>query len=195
MEIKTDTKSKIMQAAIRLFPVLGYEKTSMRRIAEEVGITKPALYYYFKNKDELFKSIVDFGNKFSYEKLNEIKKTEASIDEKLKQLVWIKFSFMNQDEEVKKFSGWLMTDGLKYLLKLDMEQELTKQMSLISDIIDHAIEIGELREDLCKDCFIYLLFGAANIYARRHYFFGEDNIDQDKVNKLIHTLLSSAKNN
>ena len=194
MKEKCDTKSKIMMAAIKLFPDRGYEKTSMRIIAEEVGITKPALYYYFKNKDELFRAIVDYGNEFTIDKLIEVKKSDDSIENKLKSLLWIKFSLMHQNEEVKKFSGWLMTDGLRYLLKYDMEQNIIQQTELVYSIIDEAISNGDLREDLDKECFVFLLIGAANIFARRQYVFGQDLINNQKIDELIKTLITDARN-
>lgn len=195
MQNKNDTKSKIMMAAIKLFPELGYEKTSMRLIAETVGISKPALYYYFKNKDELFRSIVDYGNEFSIKKLQEIRDDDVPIDKKLTDLVWIKFSIMHQNEEVKKFSGWLVTDGLKNLLKIDMEQQIRLQQSIIYDIFEKAIEKGELRKDLDLECFTYLLLGAANVYARRQYIFNENIINDEKINSLVQTLLCDARTN
>ena len=195
MNIKTDTKSKIIYAAVKLFPELGYEKTSMRRIAEEVGITKPALYYYYKNKDELFKSIVDFGNNFSIQRLTEICDKDLPIEQKLKELVWIKFSFMDEMEEVRRFSGWLTTDGLKYLAKFDLDQEINEQLSIIYQIISNAKDNGELRVDLEEEAFIFLLFGAANLYIHRHFILNKDEITKDKIDRLIDTLLSDARNN
>jgi len=194
MEIKTDTKSKIIHAAVKLFPELGFEKTSMRRIAEEVGITKPALYYYYKNKDELFKSIVDFGNNFSLHRLLEIRDEDSSFDQKLKDLAWIKFSFMHENEDVRRFSGWLTTDGLKHLAKFDIDQDINKQMSIIYEIISNAKTKGELRSDLDEEAFIFLLFGAANVYVRRHFVLGKNQMTEDKIEQLIETLMRDARN-
>ena len=46
------TKENIVKTALQLFLQNGYEKTSLNHIAREVGITKPAIYHHFKNKDE-----------------------------------------------------------------------------------------------------------------------------------------------
>jgi AcrR family transcriptional regulator len=54
-----DTRSKIQNVALRLFIENGYEATSLREIAEEVGVTKAALYYHFKTKDEIVTSLID----------------------------------------------------------------------------------------------------------------------------------------
>ncbi len=52
------TRIRILEAAQDLFTEKGYEKISLREIAEAVGITKAALYYYFPTKEKLFEELV-----------------------------------------------------------------------------------------------------------------------------------------
>lgn len=54
-----DTKEKILLTALQLFARDGYEAVSVRNIAEELGMTKGALYRHYKNKRDIFDSIVD----------------------------------------------------------------------------------------------------------------------------------------
>jgi AcrR family transcriptional regulator len=54
-----DTRTKIQRVGLRLFTEHGYEATSLREIAEELGVTKAALYYHFRSKDEIIESLVD----------------------------------------------------------------------------------------------------------------------------------------
>lgn len=53
-----DTKTEIHRAAVNLFSTQGYDKTSLREIAEQVGITKASLYYHYSSKQELLRAIV-----------------------------------------------------------------------------------------------------------------------------------------
>ncbi|MGX1614444.1 TetR/AcrR family transcriptional regulator [Micromonospora chalcea] len=53
------TRQRIQAVALELFTEHGYEKTSLREIAERLGVTKAALYYHFKSKDEIVTSLVD----------------------------------------------------------------------------------------------------------------------------------------
>ncbi len=55
-----DTKEKITKTALRMFLEKGYENTSLNDIAREVGITKPAIYHHFKNKDQLFHEVLNW---------------------------------------------------------------------------------------------------------------------------------------
>ena len=56
----TNTKEKILVAALRLFAVNGYEAVSVNQIAGELGITKGALYKHYKNKRDIFNCIFEY---------------------------------------------------------------------------------------------------------------------------------------
>jgi AcrR family transcriptional regulator len=58
-ERRTDTREKIRRVALELFAEQGYEKTSLREIADRLGVTKAALYYHFKTKEAIVTSLVD----------------------------------------------------------------------------------------------------------------------------------------
>jgi len=53
-----DTRARIQQVALDLFAERGYSKTALREIAEQLGVTKAALYYHFKTKEEILVSIL-----------------------------------------------------------------------------------------------------------------------------------------
>src|ERR1700755_21707 len=54
-----DTRARIKQVAVELFTEQGYEKTSLREIAERLDVTKAALYYHFKSKEDIVASLVE----------------------------------------------------------------------------------------------------------------------------------------
>ncbi len=56
---RADTRSRLREVALQLFAEQGYEKTSLREIAERLGVTKAALYYYFKSKEDIVRSLVE----------------------------------------------------------------------------------------------------------------------------------------
>ncbi len=67
---ETGVREEILATGMRMFIQQGYHGLAMRQISEAVGVSKAALYYYFKDKEELFLAILN-----AY--LNEM---EASID-------------------------------------------------------------------------------------------------------------------
>jgi AcrR family transcriptional regulator len=84
--MKPDGKVKIIQAAQRLIACQGVEKTSMRDIAEEAGITTGAIYYYYKSKEELLYDVMDYASAVTTEIMKMRSNPEAKPDEVLDEI-------------------------------------------------------------------------------------------------------------
>jgi AcrR family transcriptional regulator len=56
---RRDTRARIQRVALELFAEQGYERTSLREIAERLGVTKAALYYHFKSKEDIVRSFTE----------------------------------------------------------------------------------------------------------------------------------------
>ncbi len=52
-----DTKQRILDVALDLFTEQGYDGTSLRQIAEQLGVTKAALYYHFESKEDILMAL------------------------------------------------------------------------------------------------------------------------------------------
>jgi AcrR family transcriptional regulator len=86
-------KAKLIEAAVRLFVKKGYENTSLKDLANTVGIQAPAIYYYFKSKREILREIVDA----SWDKYRELVMDKVvGIDdpeERIKSLIRLMVAF------------------------------------------------------------------------------------------------------
>jgi AcrR family transcriptional regulator len=51
-------RPEVLDAALKLFLVSGYDGTSMQAVADEAGVTKPVVYACFNSKDELFRALL-----------------------------------------------------------------------------------------------------------------------------------------
>ena len=58
MPSKGNTKQEILDAALKLFSVHGYEATSISQLAEAVGIRKASLYSHFENKQAILDALI-----------------------------------------------------------------------------------------------------------------------------------------
>jgi AcrR family transcriptional regulator len=56
---RSDTRERIQAVALELFVEQGYDGTSLREIAERLDVTKAALYYHFRTKDDIARSLVE----------------------------------------------------------------------------------------------------------------------------------------
>lgn len=53
-----DTRHRLLQSAEQEFAMQGYDKASLRQICARVGVTTGALYFFFENKEDLFKNVL-----------------------------------------------------------------------------------------------------------------------------------------
>ena len=79
---KTAAHEKIVKAAMKEFLTKGFEKASMKAVADEVGMTSAGLYRHFKDKQDMFSELVKPGivlveewrdrhKQFSYQEMNQ----------------------------------------------------------------------------------------------------------------------------
>ncbi|MFF3560978.1 TetR/AcrR family transcriptional regulator [Streptomyces sp. NPDC002574] len=53
------TRERIEQTALELFSARGYDRTSLREIAEQLGVTKAAVYYHFRSKEDIVAALFE----------------------------------------------------------------------------------------------------------------------------------------
>ena len=96
--LKEEVRQKIKKAAISEFEENGYQKTSMRSIALNAGVTVGNLYRYFENKDDLFNVIIQPAFQEIYKFIDEFARFKKS-----------KLSEEKQKEDfIKMFEGSLI---------------------------------------------------------------------------------------
>ena len=82
-----ERKEQIFEAGARLFAEKGYERTSLQEVADVLGVTKPALYYYYQSKEELLFEITSFVMDRLVADLREISTGNKTPLEKVRELV------------------------------------------------------------------------------------------------------------
>ncbi len=54
---RPSTRERILDIALELFTEQGYDKTSLRQIAERLGFSKAAIYYHFASKEDILMAL------------------------------------------------------------------------------------------------------------------------------------------
>ena len=128
----------IIEAAFTQFIQYGFQKTTMADIAVATGISRPSIYTYFENKEEIFKATCIWTNDLSHEKVKEIldndhegwrisKKIEAALFEHYGRLLEITRSPHGSEiyDEHNRLCGEIAQQNTKKLRNL-LTQALIK---------------------------------------------------------------------
>ena len=95
---KQEMYDKILHAATHMFLEEGYEKTSIRNIAEKIEYSPATIYLYFKDKDELFCAIHDLGFQKLLKEMEKVKKIKNPL-KRLHEIgiIYIEFALNNPE--------------------------------------------------------------------------------------------------
>ena len=75
-----DNRQLIMEKALELFCARGYDAVGVQEIAEQSGITKPTLYYYFGSKQGLMETILEENSRILEEMLEKARRSFRATD-------------------------------------------------------------------------------------------------------------------
>ncbi len=93
-----NTKEKIVKTSLRLFLQKGFYNVSMQDIAKEIGISKPAIYHYFKNKDKLIEGVLDLFSEKTKIFMKDYYKNTEDYKESLRDYLHLIPAFKNIEE-------------------------------------------------------------------------------------------------
>lgn len=80
-------RQAIFRAAMDLFSTRGFEGTTLEAVADALGYTKPALYYYFHNKEDLFQSMAKDAQEVASARIDAIAGGPGSSYEKISAIL------------------------------------------------------------------------------------------------------------
>jgi AcrR family transcriptional regulator len=158
VNIDTSTQERILQAARNIFFQKGLSGARMQDIADEAGINKALLHYYFKSKDKLYELIFEEALKNFFPAIIHIVESDSSLSVKIEKFCTAYISMLqenyylplfvinevngqtdyfkekywqNKDQFFKKFSKQIETENKKGSIKaIKPEQLLVNMISM-----------------------------------------------------------------
>lgn len=137
------TKEKILLTALKLFAQDGYEAVSISKISGELGMAKSALYKHYKNKRDIFDSIINRMDELDYERAREYNMPDGNMDEIIKGYREISIDKIRIYTEVQ-FKHWTEEEFPSLFRRmLTLEQYRNQEMAdlyqkyLVSGPIDY----------------------------------------------------------
>lgn len=142
-----NTREKIIYESLNLFSRKGFDAVSVRDIASAVGIKASSLYNHFKNKQDIFDTIVDKYSEHINNFFNHLKSEESSNGIDLNKINWVSeeqflknsvniFSFYLYDEYIVKFRKLLTIEQFNNSKLANLYNQL-----FIDDILDFQSKI------------------------------------------------------
>ena len=98
-----NTKQNILNAAKKVFQLKGMDGARMQEIADEAGINKALLHYYFRSKQQLFEAVFISSFSLLAPQLNIILNDDSSVESKIKKFISNYISFISKHPYLPNF--------------------------------------------------------------------------------------------
>ena len=151
-----NTKQEILQAALELFSVQGFEATSISQIASAVGIRKASLYSHFENKQAILDALVQevmvqYTKHSLFAKANWGKDTDSlplTSDDAV-QMIQGQIRYVLHDPYISKARKMLVIEQFQNpeLAKLQTKQNYSDVLRYFTGLVKQLIRQGVLAED------------------------------------------------
>ncbi len=141
-----ERRKQIMDAALACFARKGYHKTTMDDIVAESGLSKGSLYWYFKNKDDLFLSLIkSYFLDISQDVVATLEQHTTASD-KLRAVAQEMVEFFRATEDFfNVFFEFWMQSALNEELNQLFSNVLVQYREVIAGIIIEGIDAGEFK--------------------------------------------------
>lgn len=140
-----DMESRIVEVARETFMENGYVETSMSEIATRVGISRPALHYYFRTKDKMFQAV--FGSiirPIASKVLDILCQKETTVAVRAERIVDVYFSLFLQYPRLPIFVLKEINRDASFLVETVRELRLEEKLRSVFDSLNNEMSTGRM---------------------------------------------------
>jgi AcrR family transcriptional regulator len=138
-----ESREKIIHAALDVFSVQGYSKASIRDIAKKAGISVGGIYLYFRNKEELYRNLINEGRRDVGARIATTVQEAKSATQALSNFLAIHLEFARKHRDFILLH--LREHGFAFGMN-EKKQFFKTQRELIEKILIRGMQAGEFRK-------------------------------------------------
>lgn len=145
-KLSKDKEELILDAAQHRFAAYGYSKVTMDEIAEDIGMAKASLYYYFPTKEAIFRSVVQHEQEEFLSHIQTVLEDKLSASQKFLEYIRLRIKLTEQLNNLSPMhqQGWNEVRPIfKDLFAGFIQQELRR----ITQILHEGKKNNEFRFD------------------------------------------------
>ncbi|MGE5139568.1 MAG: TetR/AcrR family transcriptional regulator [Rudaea sp.] len=146
-DVSAERKNQIVESAISVFARRGLKDATMDDIVAESGLSKGALYWYFKSKDEIIGSIVDYFFNLELADIRALPQAPGSARERLQQFTKLTIAELRRMKPVIPivYEFYSLAFRHKRVQKV-LRRYMNAYLDILTPLIEQGIEQGEFRK-------------------------------------------------
>ena len=189
-----NTEDQILTAAKNVFQRKGMDGSRMQEIADEAGINKAMLHYYYRSKQLLFEAV--FKNAYSLlaPQLNKILNDDSSIEDKIRNFTSNYISFISKHPYLPSFIVQEINRNPSFILKIKANNEAFPNLEKFKKQVAIEIESGTLKPISGEQLFINILSLSIFPFIGSSMIKAIADIDDKSFNQIINDRKTEVAN-
>ena len=190
---RSDTRQQLLRAAIRHFANSGYAATSVQDIVDDAQLSKPALYYHFKDKAGLFQALVHEGLDERYRLVRDATENNTGIRAQLEAFLVALFAYFGGNRDLMRISAAAMFAAPGEMPEDAVcTEKCQRNFELILSLFKTAQKNGELDSQFDSQELAFGFSGLAHFYLVGHLVFDRPQPDQLTAKRIVELFLAGA---
>ncbi|MBO5975218.1 MAG: TetR/AcrR family transcriptional regulator [Paludibacteraceae bacterium] len=155
-------ENKIIQAAKETFLKKGYKETNMSDIAAAVGLTRPAMHYYFRTKERLFQAVFGEILLSFLPKIKGLINADIPLEEKIGKIVDEYFVILTETPELPLFLMKEASRDFDAFVKVAIGSNIVELGNNIFSALEEEMAVGRIKRVPLIEIF-YTFFGLVTV--------------------------------
>lgn len=181
-EKTTTMEQKIIQAARETFLKKGYKETNMSDIAAAVGLTRPAMHYYFRTKERLFQTVFGDILESFLPKIKGLINSDLSLEDKIGHIVDEYLVIFKETPELPLFLMKEAARDFDGFVQMALGSNVVEMGRNVFAALENEMSAGRIKDVPFIEIF-YTFFGLMTVpfltLPVASHIFGTDNIKEE----------------
>jgi AcrR family transcriptional regulator len=188
------TRRQILQAARKRFAHCGYAAASVQQIVNDAKVSKPTLYYYFKDKAGLFEALVHEAHDERYRLMVEAAARGKGFRGRLVEILSALFEYFSRNRDLMRilFATAFAAPGEipESLRQLDARR--MRNFEFIHGLMKEGRDAGELSKKFGSEEMAFGFYGQMNFYLMAHLVMPCCELNRKSAVRVVDLFLSGA---
>ena len=178
------TKDRIFTTAAQLFGTYGFERVSIRQICEAVGVGKPTLYYYFRDKESLLEELIDYSTQLGENLLSEFIPPQADFLSRFYGIIKIHQAYVKRYPYFVRFFTVLNVLSLPERIRQKVIDIQKNRFSRAQEFFSEGKQLGIIPPELDINLLVISFTGTIHhmifleIYGSQEQGFTDQRVEQ-----------------
>jgi AcrR family transcriptional regulator len=190
---ESTTRRQLLNAALKSFAERGYTATSVREIVDAARVSKPALYYYFKDKAGLFQALVDQAHDERFRLMREAGSRGSSVAEKPEEIVAAIFDFSLRNRELMRlaFATAFAAAG-EAPAQMRCREKGKRNFEFLRQLIETGQKTGEFNRRFTSEELAMGIYGQLNSYVMIRLLMPDCPLNRETARQVVQLFLNGA---